>query len=71
MQELDKLKYLLLSKDQLNLFNYIPKPLIPFIVFESEFIENIQNLEKKIAYKLILDEEKSETTKIKDAFTSY
>ncbi|CAD8047319.1 unnamed protein product [Paramecium sonneborni] len=71
LQEIDKLKYLLLSSDQLNLFNYIPKPLIPFGVFESEFEKNIKNLEKKIAYKLILDDEKSEITKINDAFTSY
>ncbi|CAD8135134.1 unnamed protein product [Paramecium octaurelia] len=71
LQELDKLKYLLLSNDQINLFNYIPKPLIPFGVFEQEFQENIQNLEKKISYKLILDDEKSEITKINDAFKSY
>ncbi|CAD8137676.1 unnamed protein product [Paramecium pentaurelia] len=71
LQELDKLKYLLLSNDQINLFNYIPKPLIPFGVFEQEFQENIQNLEQKISYKLILDDEKSEITKINDAFKSY
>lgn len=37
MQEIDKLKYVLLNKEQLELFNYIPKPLIPSDMFSKDF----------------------------------
>ncbi|CAD8069848.1 unnamed protein product [Paramecium sonneborni] len=71
MQEIDKLKYVLLNKEQLELFNYIPKPLIPSDMFSKDFEKKLNVLEEKIEFQFILQEEKSDLFKIESAFYAY
>ncbi|CAD8058135.1 unnamed protein product [Paramecium primaurelia] len=71
MQEIDKLKYVLLNKEQLELFNYIPKPLIPSDMFSKDFEQKLNVLEEKLEFQFILQEEKSDLFKIESAFYAY
>lgn len=54
LYELEKLKFILLNEDQLSLFNYLPKPIIPYEMFNKDFEQKIVEFEKNKAYKFIL-----------------
>ncbi|CAD8066985.1 unnamed protein product [Paramecium primaurelia] len=69
--ELDKLKHILLNKDQLALFNYIPKPMIPYDMFDDNFEKKIKELEQKQEYKFILENEKPDVLRLDDAYEAY
>ncbi|CAD8061397.1 unnamed protein product [Paramecium primaurelia] len=69
--ELDKLKHILLNKDQLALFNYIPKPMIPYDMFDEGFEKKIKKLEQKQEYKFILENEKPDVLRLDDAYEAY
>ncbi|CAD8151383.1 unnamed protein product [Paramecium octaurelia] len=69
--ELDKLKHILLNKDQLALFNYIPKPMIPYDMFDENFENKIKELEQKQEYKFILENEKPDVLRLDDAYEAY
>ncbi|CAD8080799.1 unnamed protein product [Paramecium sonneborni] len=69
--ELDKLKHILLNKDQLALFNYLPKPMIPYDMFDDNFEKKIKELEKKQEYKFILENEKPDVLRLDDAYEAY
>ncbi|CAD8064911.1 unnamed protein product [Paramecium sonneborni] len=71
IQEIDKLKYVILNKEQLELFNYIPKPLIPIDMFSQDFEKKLNVLEDKAEFQFILQEEKSDLIKIESAFNAY
>ncbi|CAK69026.1 unnamed protein product (macronuclear) [Paramecium tetraurelia] len=71
IQEIDKLKYVILNKDQLELFNYIPKPLIPMDMFSQDFEKKLNVLEEKAEFQFILQEEKSDLIKVEQAFNAY
>ena len=62
---------MLLNKEQLELFNYIPKPLIPSDMFSKDFEKKLNILEEKIEFQFILQEEKSDLHKIESAFYAY
>lgn len=59
--EVDKMKALLLSDEQLKLFDYIPKPVI------SNFVTNEDNPNKKD----IFEDEKPFTMKVYEALEAY
>lgn len=40
--EIDRLKTVLLTQDQQKLFNYLPRPAIPDILFDKESDEKIK-----------------------------
>ena len=65
MNEIDKLKLLLLDKDQLNLFDYLPKPTISVNPYAAE------NLNEHHKYFSILKREKSDYQTTLDAQKSY
>ena len=48
MQEIDILKYLLLNKDQVNLFNFLTRPTVSMLYSDSDDIyQSIQKRENK------------------------
>ncbi|CAD8075818.1 unnamed protein product [Paramecium sonneborni] len=71
IQEIDKLKYVIFNKEQLELFNYIPKPLIPIDMFSQDFEKKLNVLEGKAEFQFILQEEKSDLIKVESAFNAY
>lgn len=46
LYEIEKLKQVLLTPDQLDVFNYLPKPLIPSELFEANFEFKVNELQK-------------------------
>ncbi|CAD8139929.1 unnamed protein product [Paramecium octaurelia] len=69
--EIDKLKLVLLNEDQLQLFNYLPKPVIPSALFGDDAENKIKEIEAKKAYQFILQDEKSDLLKLQEAFVSF
>ncbi len=49
--EIDKLKNLLLTQEQLKLFNYIPRPQIPDNAKKKEQIQAAGNFKKKKGFR--------------------
>ncbi|CAD8044277.1 unnamed protein product [Paramecium primaurelia] len=69
--EIDKLKLVLLNEDQLQLFNYLPKPVIPSALFGNDAENKVKEIESKKAYQFILQDEKSDFIKLQEAFKSF
>lgn len=60
LHEIDKLKSILLTNDQLKLFNYVPKPLIPKEMFNIGFSSRTMQKSIRNDSLEILEDEKSE-----------
>jgi hypothetical protein len=73
LYEIEKLKLILLDENQLKLFNYIPKPCIPYGIFENgETNEQLmKKLENQPQFKPIFHEEKTQIRKLEDALDAY
>ncbi|CAD8071675.1 unnamed protein product [Paramecium sonneborni] len=69
--EFDKLKYVLFSNEQLNLFNCLPKPIIPADLFDRQVSDKIKALEQQKQYLFMLEDEMPMKLKLEQAFSSY
>ncbi|CAD8065458.1 unnamed protein product [Paramecium sonneborni] len=69
--EFDKLKFVLFSNEQLNLFNCLPKPIIPADLFNSQISDKIKALEQQKQYIFMLEDEMPMKLKLEQAFSSY
>ncbi|KAL4460287.1 hypothetical protein ABPG74_000038 [Tetrahymena malaccensis] len=68
--EVDKLKQLIMDKDQIQLFEYISKPIISDEdVFGKKSTQNIQEQQEK--YSILYQDNRSEIQKVQDAYQSY
>ncbi|CAD8176552.1 unnamed protein product [Paramecium pentaurelia] len=73
LHEIDKLKSILMTNEQVKLFNYIPKPLIPSDIFDIGFKKQYNpNTSSNQAESIsIFEEEKTEIQKLEDSFHAY
>ncbi|CAD8147781.1 unnamed protein product [Paramecium octaurelia] len=69
--EFDKLKYVLFSNEQLNIFNCIPKPIIPADLFNRNVSDKMKALEQQKQYLFMLEDEMPMKLKLEQAFSSY
>ncbi|KAL4507261.1 hypothetical protein ABPG72_002054 [Tetrahymena utriculariae] len=68
--EVDKLKQLIMDKDQIQLFEYISKPLISDEdVFGKQNVQNLQEQQEK--YSILYQDNRSDIQKAQDAYQSY
>ncbi|CAD8051581.1 unnamed protein product [Paramecium primaurelia] len=69
--EFDKLKYVLFSNEQLNIFNCLPKPIIPADLFNRKVSDKIKALEQQKQYLFMLQDEMPMKLRLEQAFSSY
>ncbi|EAR83265.2 ABC transporter family protein (macronuclear) [Tetrahymena thermophila SB210] len=68
--EVDKLKQLIMDKDQIQLFEYISKPVISDEeVFGKQNEQDLQEQQEK--YSILYQDNRSEIQKVQDAYQSY
>ncbi|EWS73562.1 ABC transporter family protein (macronuclear) [Tetrahymena thermophila SB210] len=69
--EVDKLKQIIMDKDQIQLFEYISKPTVnEDNIFQTQNVENQQNQQPE-KYNILYQDQRSEIQKIQDAYQSY
>ncbi|CAD8097871.1 unnamed protein product [Paramecium sonneborni] len=71
LHEIDKLKSILMTNEQVKLFNYIPKPLIPSDIFNKGFEKQYNSNSIQADSVSIFEEEKTEIQKLEDSYQAY
>ncbi|CAD8094325.1 unnamed protein product [Paramecium sonneborni] len=71
LYEIDKLKSILMTNEQVKLFNYIPKPLIPNNIFNVGFEKQYNSNSIQTDSMSIFEEEKTEIQKLEDSYLAY
>ncbi|EAS03774.2 transmembrane protein, putative (macronuclear) [Tetrahymena thermophila SB210] len=66
LTEIDKLKMLLLDEQQINLFEYLPRPKI--YIEKNQIQENQENLQK---FNFLYEDNRTEIERAKDAYESF
>ncbi|CAK55713.1 unnamed protein product (macronuclear) [Paramecium tetraurelia] len=69
--EIDKLKMVLFTENQLKLFNYFPKPCVSDSLILNSNDKLLQNQERQIEFSYLLKEELTHEMKVQEAYKAY